>query len=57
MRDDSSLHFIPGVSNYDRGKYVTPELYSTFKLLAGEDAVFQFESSFTLINLVISART
>ena len=48
MHDDSSLHFIPGVSNYDRGEYITLELYLTFKLLAGEDAVFQFEFSFTL---------
>ena len=40
---------IPGVSNYDRGKGITLELCLTFKLLAGEDLVFQFEFSFTLI--------
>ena len=49
MRDGSSLNFIPGVGNYDQGKYITTELYLTFKLLAGEDSVFQFEFSFTLI--------
>ena len=31
---------IPGVSNYDRGKGITLELYLTFKLLAGEDQYF-----------------
>ena len=44
MRDDSSLHFRPGVSNHDQGKCITLELYFTFKLSAGEDAAFQFES-------------
>ena len=41
MRDDSCLHFRPGVSNPDQGKCVTLELYFTFKLPAGKDAVFQ----------------
>ena len=54
MRDDSSLHFRPCVSNHDQGKCITLELYFTFKLLAGEDAVFEFEFSFTFDNLVIS---
>ena len=54
MRYDSCLHFGPGVSNPDQGKCITLELYLTFKLLAGEDAVFQFEFSFTFNNLVIS---
>ena len=49
MRDDSNIHFRPFVSNYDRGKCITLELYLTFKLLAGEDAVFHFEFSFALI--------
>ena len=48
MHDDSSSHFRPGVSNYDRGKCVTLGLCLPFKLPAGEDAVFQFEFSFTL---------
>ena len=50
MRDDSRLHFRPGV----KGKCITLELYFTFKLSAGDDAVFQFEYSFTFNNLVIS---
>ena len=54
MRDDSSLNFRPGVSNHDQGKCITLELYFTFKLSAGEDAVFPFEFSFTFNNLVIS---
>ena len=41
-RDDSSLHFRPGVSNPDQGKCITIERYFTFKLSAGEDAAFQF---------------
>ena len=41
MRDDSCLHFRPGVSNPDQGKCVTLELYFTFKLSAGKDTVFQ----------------
>ena len=51
MRDDSSLHFRPGVSNHDQGKCITLELYLT---LPGEDAVFQFEFFFKFNNLVIS---
>ena len=47
MRVDSSLHFRLGVSNYDWGECITLEMYLTFKLLAGEDAVFQFEFSFS----------
>ena len=31
---DSFLHFIPGVSNPDKGKCITLELYFTFKLSA-----------------------
>ena len=31
---DSCLHFIPGVSNPDRGKCITLELYFTFELSA-----------------------
>ena len=56
MRDDSSLHFRPGISNYDQGKCITLELYFRFKPSAGEDAVFQFEFSFTFNNpdIVIS---
>ena len=59
MRDDSCLHFRPGVSNHDQGKCITLELYFTFKLSAGEDAAFQFEFSFafTSNNLVISGHT
>ena len=48
MRYDSYLHFRPGVSNSDQGKRIKLELYFTFKLSAGEDAVFQFEFSFTV---------
>ena len=48
MHDGSTLHFRPCVSNYDRRKCITLELYLILKLLAGEDAVFQFEFSFTL---------
>ena len=51
---DSCLHFRPGVSNPDQGNYITLELYFTFKLSAGEDAVFQVEFPFTFNNLVIS---
>ena len=54
MRDDSCLHFRHGVSNPDQGRCITLELYFTFKLSAGEDAVLQFEFSFTFNNLVIS---
>ena len=57
MRDDSCLYFRPGVSNPDQGKCITLELYFTFKLSSGEDAVFQFEYSFTCNNLVISGYT
>ena len=35
---------------------MTPELYLTFKLLAGEDAVFPFEFSFTLIQSFLVIR-
>ena len=44
MCDDSCLHCRPGVSNPDQGKCNTLELYSTFKLSAGEDAAFQLIS-------------
>ena len=54
MPDDSCLHFRPGVSNPDQGKCVTLELYFTFELSACEDAVFEFEISFTFNNIVIS---
>ena len=47
MRYDSCLHFRPGVSNPDQGKCIALELYFTFKLSAFEDAIFQFEFSFT----------
>ena len=59
MRDDSCLHFRPGVSNPDQGKCITLELYFTFKLSAGEDAAFQFQLEFTFIcnNLAISGYT
>ena len=57
MRDDSCLHFRPDVSNTDQGKCITLELYFKLKLSAGEDAVFQFEFSFTFDNLVISGYT
>ena len=57
MRHDSSLHFRPGLSNHDQGKCILLELYFTFKLLAGKDAVFQFEFSLTFNNLVISGYT
>ena len=57
MRDDSSLHFRLSVSSHDLGNCITLELYLTFKLSAGEEAVFQFEFSFTLNNLVISSYT
>ena len=55
MREDS-LHFRHSVSNPDKGKCITLELYFTFKLSAGEATVFQFEFSFTFTcnNLVIS---
>ena len=51
--------FRHGVSNPDQGKCITLEMYFTFKLLAGEDAAFQFELSFmfTCNNLVISGYT
>ena len=51
------LDRLPGVSNHAQGKCITFELYFTFKLSAGEDAVFQFEFSFTFSNLVISGYT
>ena len=57
MHDDSSLHFRPGVSSHDQGRCITLQLYLTFKLSAGKDAVFQFEFSFTFNNLVISGYT
>ena len=59
MGNDSCLHFRHGVSNRDQGKCIILELYFTFKLSAGEDAVFQFEFSFTFTsnNLVISGYT
>ena len=57
MRDDSSLHFRPGVSNHGQGKCITLELYFTLKLSAGKDVVFQFEFSFMFNNLVISGYT
>ena len=59
MRDDSCLHFRPGVSNPDQEKCITLELYFTFKLSAGEDTAFQFQFSFTFTcnNLVISGYT
>ena len=56
MRDDSSLHFRPGVSNPDQGKRITLQLYFTFKLSAGEDAAFQFQFTFICNNLVISGK-
>ena len=40
MCDDSFLHFRPDVSNHDQRKCITFELYYTFKLWAGEDAIF-----------------
>ena len=46
---DSCLHFIPGVSNPDQGKYITLELS------ADEDATFTFP--FNRRNLVISGYT
>ena len=62
MRYDSCLYnyildlagHLAGVSNPDQGKRITLELYFTFKLSAGEDAVCQFEFAFTSNNLVIS---
>ena len=57
MRDDSCLHFRPDVSNPDQEKCIKLELYFTFKQFAGEDAVFQFEFSFSFNNLVISGYT
>ena len=57
MRDDSCLHFRPGVSNPDQGKGITLELYFTFKLSAGEDAAFQFQFTCTCNNLVNSGYT
>ena len=56
MRDDSCLHFRLGVSNPDRRKCITLELYFTFKLSASEDAVFQsshFWLYITLINIML----
>ena len=43
-----------GVSVMYIPKSITLELYFTFELSAGEDAVFQSEFSFTVNNLVIS---
>ena len=57
MRDDSRLHFRHSVSNPEQGKCITLELYFTFNLSAGEDAVFQFEFSFTFNTIVISGYT
>ena len=52
MFDDSSLHFRPGISNHDQGKCITLELYFTFKVSAGKDAVFQFDFSFMLTLII-----
>ena len=52
---DSCLHFIPGVSNSDQGKYITLELYFIFELSAEEDAAFTF--TFNRHKLVISGYT
>ena len=52
---DSCLPFIPGVSNPDKGKCITLELYFTFEQSAEEDAAFTF--TFNRRNLVISGYT